>query len=166
MREIKFRIWSKKFKKWKGDNLQNKSVLIGVACDNGIMTMNYSIQDDFVVQQFTGLKDENGKEIYEGDIMASRGNYNTDNLDKNGNNLDLYNVVVWNTKMSRFALKPIDEYLADIKNPPNPKLDYPWVVAITCFKEVIGNIFENPDLLNDKKHIDIKEYNEKTRRTF
>jgi hypothetical protein len=99
------------------------------------------------VMRWTGKADSLGNDIYEGDIMASRGNYITDECDNNGNFLDLYNVVVWNKKMTRFALKPIKEYLAHINNPPCSELDHPWVCSITTFKEVVGNVYQNPELL-------------------
>ncbi len=148
-REIKFRIWDKR---------QNKYIFEREACSNRLAVSlhgkvysgkfdNVLSDNDYVIQQYTGLKDSKGKEIYEGDIMASRGNYITEELDENGKYLDLINVVVWNVKSSRFALKPITEYVKELKHPIPHELDYPWTCYLTTFKEVIGNIFENPELL-------------------
>ncbi len=117
-------------------------------------------ENRYIVQQYTGLKDSKGKEIYEGDIMASRGNHPTDALTRDGDFIDIYNVVVWNQKVTRFALKPIHKYLEHQRNPPNPELDNPWMCRLNCFKEVVGNICENPELLHSRKHIDIEENNE------
>lgn len=99
------------------------------------------------VMQWTGERDSLGQEIWEGDIMASRGNYITDEHNEDGSYLDLRNVVVWNRISTRFALKPVKQYLKENKTPVDPKFDYPWICAITVFKEVIGNVYQTPDLL-------------------
>ena len=63
-REIKFRVWSEKNKKML--EIQKHSFKIGKS-----MPYGYNIAYDFgELMQYTGLKDENGKEIYEGDILS------------------------------------------------------------------------------------------------
>lgn len=76
---------------------------------------------DFVLMQFTGLKDRNGKEIYEGDVVRCR-------LIRGDNHTYDYPVTFEDaTFKARNRLSVYDE----------------------C--EVIGNIYENPDLDSNEK---------------
>jgi uncharacterized phage protein (TIGR01671 family) len=72
--------------------------------------------NDVIITQYTGLKDKNGKEIYEGDILQWEGAYR-----------DIKWVVTWDTM--------------DIHSR--------WHSTGMRY-EIIGNKFENPELLNEQ----------------
>ena len=143
MREIKFRIWS--------DNQFYYKCLVGntndtsddnwtcpviwledrkewVNCDNGI------------ISQYTGLKDKNNKEIYEGDICKGN-SYSDDN--------DLFIVKYGKFKTDEWKEKyncktyQFGWYAEFIKNKSQVCLVSPNGI------EVIGNIYENKELLGE-----------------
>jgi len=65
MREIKFRAWDK-----------NEKIMLGVMnifelieTERPFKTTEFKENDEIGIMQFTGLKDKNGKEIFEGDVL-------------------------------------------------------------------------------------------------
>lgn len=113
MRELKFRAWSEETKSFEYFDLYE-----GTEC--GLTNLQIWARNT-QIEQYTGLKDENGKEIYEGDILES-----TWNGDKA--------VVVWNNVEGEW------EHYADF----NTHSKYSGSV-------VIGNIHENSELLEEKE---------------
>ena len=120
MREIKFRAWDKKEKKIvKVETLWYHN---GELLDLTVDTRGCIRADNFILLQFTGLKDKNGKEIYEGDIVEFDNLF--DEEDKRSKS-----VVEWN-----------NGYLIN---------EIAGMGSIEYF-EVIGNIYENKNLLEVK----------------
>lgn len=70
MREIKFRIWDKSMMRWWCEDSQYLQMDGKKIHPAPWSTLSAELpDDDIVIEQFTGLKDKNGKEIYEGDII-------------------------------------------------------------------------------------------------
>ena len=117
-REIKFRVWDKARKVW-------TSPLLGMTTGN--IHFDWSdrtlINGQVDIMQFTGLKDKNGVEIYEGDIAR---------MDDGSS--DTYGVV-WDDKIMGWAL---DGRYGGMR---------PWLADYAPDLTVIGNIYENPELL-------------------
>ena len=95
---------------------------------------------DVIPMQYTGLKDKNRKEIYEGDILL----LNNKNYDPTN---DLYyegRVIVRGTEDLGYTFKPIDPI------PESFDSTSMWHVGEEDTTEIIGNIYENPELTKEK----------------
>ena len=117
-REIKFRAWDKE-EKVLVNNVQNDYV------SNREWGCSFSDlingSERFILTQFTGLKDKNGKEIYEGDIVRVKHRDNE------------IGVVTW------------DKHGSWIFNKRD--IGTKFKLNITSADEVIGNIYENKELI-------------------
>ncbi|PEA74649.1 YopX family protein [Bacillus wiedmannii] len=89
------------------------------------------------VGQYIGLKDSNDKRIYEGDVVIW---YNplVETSEK------MTGVVVYDTKQATYKKCPINLYKANAGNGGYTGYEFRWYDNV----KVIGNIYENPELLN------------------
>lgn len=129
MREIKFRIWDidkRKFIVNETDRLgygdTKKCMSERVDFENNSVEIN--ADESYILSEYTGLKDMKGKEIYEGDIIKF---------------LNSIFEVIWCNEKTSFMLKNKEykEFLNFIYENNNGM-------------EIVGNIYENPELLGDK----------------
>jgi len=107
MREIKFRAW----------DIYNKEMVYSETPPSFSFWKWFAYDSRTPLMEYTGLKDKNGKEIYEGDIVKSE---YRDNL--------IIIIIKWREKKAQ------------------------WSIEDFGIVEVIGNIYENPELL-DKEEV-------------
>jgi uncharacterized phage protein (TIGR01671 family) len=123
MRELKFKFWNKIARRFQTPNkyaIQGDGLYVSYDYDMMAWDDPSSFDNSILVPcQYTGLKDKNGKEIYEGDILSYEG------IHKVGNGVSIVSF-----DDGSFM---IDEDIASKD----------WAVE----HEVVGNIFENSDLL-------------------
>lgn len=126
-REIKFRVWSEEDKEYRKDCLLLKLF----NCVTGLFATIFNDEGDrFDIEQYTGLKDKNGKEIYEGDIVEEDIDFNSKMTDGT-----FRYKVYWNEDELCWSLDPI--------GPESIHNDL-WELNSSC--RVIGNIHENLEL--------------------
>lgn len=135
MREIKFRSWKKKtggLYKVLDIDFKNKKILCpeqATLLRNGKFVPAWGYLEDFEVMQFTGLKDKNGKEIYEKDLIGG----------------------TWEGGFVDYCdtCKCFQYHIPDF-GCMACQGDVHWyeLVEEDGKIEVIGNIYENPELLN------------------
>lgn len=147
-RAIKFRIWDKKHQRWFQGSTDPKSIALqtdaidlfgeiivfgeilhdqhedNVWKDDPDIKSSIDVMEWLEVCQYTGLKDKNGREIYEGDIVEG--------------DMGVFEVE-WYGLVARFMFTPN----VDMKWHP------PFVYEQVKEMEVIGNIHENPELVEE-----------------
>lgn len=155
MREIKFRGWhtgaNKMFsaEEMAADQLTLLPTGNFINVHGGSTAMSTIYQrDKFIPLQFTGLKDKNGKEIYEGDIFRIE-------EEADGPDRIIYVVVTWVKEWAMFCTLLVeDEYKAYLSIGLKA-LDEPlfWLYTLEDTNSrkhfLCGNIYQNPELLND-----------------
>jgi uncharacterized phage protein (TIGR01671 family) len=118
MREIKFRAWDR-----------TKSVMLHDVSTGTIQIFDEgqsAYTENCDLMQFTGLKDKNGKEIYEGDIVRH-------DVEASGRDGEPKYV----RQVGEVTITPLGTIIGG------------WDLAYCSEREVVGNIHENPELLTN-----------------
>ena len=131
MRVIKFKAWDKVRTKMYDSvfySYHRQTGIMNLSTEFGVL--NFSERNAFELMQYTGLKDKNNKEIYEGDIIKIP-------------NSEMYSRVFF------------EKGCFMIENYHKICIKFRGKIEVICSNplsnEVIGNIHQNPELLEEKE---------------
>ncbi len=126
MREFKFRVWDKELKQFNSPNvhhLEKNNGILSIVLNSDVKKI--AGEDRFVIQQYTGIDDFWGKEIYEGDIIKLKGS-----------------PYLYSIEWQDYQWCINDHYVLGYDDCYQPLNECVYDRA-----QIIGNIFENPELL-------------------
>lgn len=130
-RELKFRAWDSERNTYDHEELL-------LAPNGDILASRWQElcepESEYIIEQYTGLKDKNGKEIYEGDIVMLSGRV--------AKNKSTIYKVVWDSFLTGFDLISLEPNKSDVGYLNETETENRY--------EVIGNIHDNPELLEEK----------------
>ena len=143
MRDIKFRFYFRDEEPFMSEPISIEDLLHEdwIEFENEEQTISLPLKDfrffynkneNYEIMQYTELKDKNGKEIYEGDIVKI--------------NDEIIVKVIWDNDYLGYFLYANEENSIDyFENGEQPLYDYLGSI------EVIGNIYNNPELMEEKR---------------
>lgn len=146
MREIKFRAWDKnnkqmcevthlKFSKCQYLNVGYRRLLDRKMIDDNSL-LDEKMNGTCALMQYTGLKDKNDKEIYEGDVVRQYAD-----CDEYGCDIYFRYLIEWDNEQLAYCGNEIQSKgLTNDRYYGTDMADY----------EIIGNIYENPELLESE----------------
>jgi uncharacterized phage protein (TIGR01671 family) len=130
-KEKKFRIWDKDSELWQYGPYEY--IHFGE-----VLSLNGPdkwYKNSWVFLQYIGIQDKNNKEIYEGDILTGHMGYNPDTK--------LTGVVEFSTETLGYGLR----FNPNPGSNPDAKDFLTEDLCLVHDLEVVGNIYENPDLM-------------------
>jgi len=143
-REIKFRAWDKDIESMSLNPFTIQEVM------GTRMGMELSVGRDLVFMQYTGLKDRNGKDLYEGDIVHIR-----DGTSENAGQ-EVWTVEYDNSKASFSVFNQLNSIRYFSDDPECLFRDCPIVEVtedLVWHPEILGNIYKNVDLISSLKSL-------------